>query len=94
MPINTDVSGYPKSYGEPVFVPNPTPAEGHVYHHSDKSGLGVNVKVEKNTKGYNWEVTVTSASSVAEALMVLNDAETSLQAMYGATPPTVEKTEK
>ena len=60
----------------------------HIYHHNDAVGFSVNVKIEKNSKGYNWEVTVVGASSVAQALMVMNEAEKSLQAMYGTPQPT------
>ena len=31
--------------------------EQHVYHHYDNDGARINVKVEKNTKGYNYEAT-------------------------------------
>jgi hypothetical protein len=55
----------------------------HVYHHNDNDGPKVNVKAEKNSKGYNWEATVTGARSVDEALDMLQEAETGLKAMYG-----------
>lgn len=57
--------------------------EQHVYHHNVSDGPKVNVKVEKNSRGYNFEVTVTGASSVDEALKVVVDAETKLKAAYG-----------
>lgn len=54
----------------------------HVYHHSDSDGARINVKVEKNTKGFNYEATVTGAKSVDEAIGLLKDAENKLQAAY------------
>lgn len=60
-----------------------TPMEQHIYHHSDKSGPTVSVKTEKNTKGYNWEASVSGASSVEEALDLLEKAEKGLRALYG-----------
>lgn len=54
----------------------------HIYHHNDSDGARVNVKVEKNTKGYNYEATVTGAKSVDEAMALLNDAVAKLKATY------------
>lgn len=67
--------------------------EQHIYHHSDSDGARINVKVEKNTKGFNYEATVTGAKSVDEAIALLRDAQAQLQATFGApetqtpTPP-------
>ena len=55
----------------------------HIYHHSDTDGPRINVKVEKNTKGFNYEVTVTGAKTVDEALSLLKDAQQKLQAEFG-----------
>lgn len=42
--------------------------EQHVYHHYDKDVKPTfNVKIEKNSKGYNWEITVIGVSSNKEA---------------------------
>lgn len=46
--------------------------EQHVYHHYDNDGARINVKVEKNTKGYNYEATVTGAKNDEEALEILD----------------------
>lgn len=64
----------------------------HVYHHSDNDGPKVYVKVEKNSKGYNWEATVTGVRSVDEALDMLQEAETGLKAMYGEAVSDKSKT--
>lgn len=39
----------------------------------------LNVKLEKNSKGYNYEVTVTGAASVDEAIFLLKDAKEKLE---------------
>jgi len=56
----------------------------HIYHHSDSDGPRVNVKAEKNTKGFNYEATVTGAKTVEEAMLILVEATTELQKIYGA----------
>lgn len=60
--------------------------EQHVYHHSDSDGPRVNVKVESNSRGFNYEATVTGAVSVEQAISMLKDAETKLQELYGKKP--------
>jgi hypothetical protein len=57
--------------------------EQHVYHHTESS---VNVKVEKNSNGFNYEVSVHDAKTVDEAMAILKDAEGKLKAQYGETP--------
>lgn len=59
------------------------PAEQHIYHHYDNDGAKINVKVERNSKGYNWEVTVMGASTIAEACKLLYQAEQELQTKFG-----------
>lgn len=61
------------------------PNAQHVYHHNISDGPKVNVKVEKNSRGYNFEVTVTGAASVEDALAMVRDAQAKLAAEYGAT---------
>jgi hypothetical protein len=58
--------------------------EQHIYHHSDSDGVRINVKVEKNTKGFNYEATVTGAKTVEEAMLALKDAQYRLEEQYGA----------
>ena len=60
----------------------------HVYHHSADEGAKINAKVERNSKGYNWEVTVTGASSPDEALALIEEAEAKLKARFGT--PAIE----
>jgi hypothetical protein len=57
--------------------------EQHIYHHSDNDGARINVKVEKNTKGFNYEATVTGAKTVDEAIALLKEAQGKLQAEFG-----------
>jgi hypothetical protein len=65
------------------MAPGETMDEQHIYHHSDNDGARINVKVEKNTKGFNYEATVTGAKSVDEALSLLKEVQQKLQAEYG-----------
>jgi hypothetical protein len=57
--------------------------EQHVYHHYDNDGAKINVKVEHNSRGNNWEATVTGASTITEACRLLFQAEQELQKQYG-----------
>lgn len=57
--------------------------EQHIYHHYDNDGVRITVKVEKNTKGFNYEASVTGAKTVEEALATLKEAQAKLQATYG-----------
>lgn len=59
------------------------PAEAHIYHHRDDDGPRINVAVEKNSKGYNWTVTVTSARDLDQALRIIGDAEQRLRDHFG-----------
>jgi hypothetical protein len=60
--------------------------EQHIYHHSDSDGVRINVKVEKNTKGFNYEATVTGAKTVEDAMTALKSAQAALEAQFGAQP--------
>ena len=57
--------------------------EQHVYHHYDNDGARINVKVEKNTKGFNYEATVTGAKTVEEAVALLKEAQRKLHLEFG-----------
>lgn len=59
------------------------PNEQHIYHHSDGDGPRITVKVERNSRGFNYEAAVSGARTVDEALALLRDAEAKLQAAYG-----------
>ena len=56
----------------------------NIYHHYDNDGVRINVSVEKNTKGFNYNATVTGAKSVEEAMKALIEAQSALEAKYGA----------
>jgi len=56
--------------------------EQHVYHHQDADGPHINVKVERNSRGYNYEATVTGAKTVKEAVALLKDAIDQLRSTY------------
>lgn len=55
----------------------------HVFHHSDISNPTITLKAIKNTKGYNWEVGVHGAWSVDQAMSLMKDAESQMNAIYG-----------
>ena len=57
--------------------------EQHIYNHFDTE-VRLNVKVEKNTKGYSWEATVIGATSVDQAMNLLRQLEDELKKTYGA----------
>lgn len=57
--------------------------EQHVYHHNDNDGPRINVKVEKNSRGFNYEAGVQGCSTVEEAMALLRDAEAQLANAYG-----------
>jgi hypothetical protein len=56
--------------------------ESHVYHHNDAAPR-IDVKVERNSRGYNYEAKVSGASSVDEAMSFLGEAERALKSRYG-----------
>lgn len=64
--------------------------EQHIYHHYDNDGARINVKVEKNTKGFNYEATVTGAKTVEEALAILTNAQQALEKEYSQPVPIVK----
>ena len=59
--------------------------EQHVFYHNDSDGPRVSVKVEKNSKGFNFEAHIQNAKTVDEAMALLKDATDKLAAGYGAT---------
>lgn len=59
--------------------------ETHVYHHNDEKPR-ISVKAEKNTKGYNYEASVTGCESVEQAMAMLDQVMQSLARTYGAQP--------
>jgi hypothetical protein len=61
--------------------------EQHIYHHSDSDGVRINVNVEKNTNGFNYEAIVTGAKTVDEAMTYLKAAQTALESKYGTALP-------
>jgi hypothetical protein len=56
--------------------------EQHVYHHNDSDGPRVNVKVEKNSKGFNYEAHIQGAKTPEEALNLLHTTIAALKAEY------------
>ena len=54
----------------------------HIYHHSEEIPR-ISVKVEKNSRGYNWEVSISTAKTIEEAISLLKEAERKLAASFG-----------
>lgn len=54
----------------------------HVVHAYGKSPEPIRVKVEKNSKGYNWEISVTGAD-LDDIFRKIDTAEERLQQKYG-----------
>lgn len=56
--------------------------EQHIYQHADSTPR-ISVKVEKNTKGYNWEAGISNAINVEDAMALLQIVTQSLERVYG-----------
>ncbi len=58
--------------------------EVHYYHHydNDPAPAKVNAKVEQNSRGMNYEVTVTGASTPEEAARLAKEAMQRLKAEF------------
>ena len=58
--------------------------EVHHYHHMEKQEPHVIVKLIKNTKGYNWELSVSGDGlTTEEAMNMMDEANERMNAMYG-----------
>lgn len=55
----------------------------HIYHHYEKAQPSITLKVEKNTKGFNYEAAVSGCSGVAEAMALIEQAIGELEARFG-----------
>jgi len=57
--------------------------EQHIYNHFLNDHVRVSVRVEKNSRGYTYEVNVTGAEGVQQAIDLLDDAMRELRVRYG-----------
>lgn len=74
----------PRKTVPPANASTPAATEQHVYYHEDRAySPFVGVKIERNSKGYNWEVSVGGSPDVDTAIALLRDAEDKLRARYG-----------
>jgi hypothetical protein len=64
--------------------------EQHIYHHAQQVEMRVNATVEKNSKGYNYSVTVVNASCTEEAMDAINATMYDLAEQYGAEEMTAK----
>lgn len=65
--------------------------EQHIFHHSDTDGVRVNMSIEKNSRGFNYSVTVVGAKTVEEGMRALQEAEAALKAEYGISAEVAQK---
>lgn len=57
--------------------------EQHIYHHYDNDGVRITVKAERNSRGVNYEASVSGAKTVEEAMSALKSAQQELELTYG-----------
>lgn len=57
--------------------------DSHVYYHNEPSEPTVSVKAERNSRGVNWEASVSGANSVAQAMELLDEARRELEHRFG-----------
>lgn len=62
----------------------------HIYHHNDNDGLRINTSIERNSRGFNYSVTIVGAKTVMEAMQALEDAEKALKEKYGSNTSEVK----
>ena len=62
----------------------------NIYHHYDNDGLRINMSIEKNSRGFNYSVTIVGAKSVVEAMGALKEAEATLKAKYGSDNASID----
>lgn len=62
---------------------DPTPTQYHQWLDKEPT---MNVKVEKNSRGFNYEATVLGARSVEEAVALLAALTAKLAEEFGGTP--------
>lgn len=55
----------------------------HHIHHSEPTTPHISVKAEKNSKGVNWEVSVSGCKSVFEAMDLLDTATADMEKRLG-----------
>jgi len=56
--------------------------EQHIYYHTANDKPRLSVKAEKNSKGYNFEASVSNAENVEEAMKLLAELTSALEAKY------------
>ncbi len=61
----------------------PWPAEPQPAASASGASPLIYLKVEKNSKGFNWEISVTGADSLVQALVLLDAGVAELSARYG-----------
>lgn len=64
---------------QPMFEFTPGLEEVHHYHHRDNDGPKVSVKLERNSKGFNYEISVTGARDVVEWSDLLQESKAQIE---------------
>ena len=54
----------------------------HHFYHNDLRNPTISVKIERNSKGYNFEASISGANSTAEALELLDTMVAALEERY------------
>jgi len=57
------------------------PVQHHVHTWADQ-GPKIDIKAERNSRGYNWEIKVSGAKSTDEAIAMLAEADAKLKAKF------------
>lgn len=58
------------------------PSPQHVVHHYEAAPRKVSIKLDRNSRGYTWEVSY-ACDTLDEALTVIREANARLEAEYG-----------
>jgi hypothetical protein len=60
-------------------------SENIIHTHKEVITPHVNMKIERNSRGVNYSVTVEGAETVDEALKIITDGEAKLKAQFGSS---------
>lgn len=55
----------------------------HLFYHFAELPPRVNLHIEKNSRGINWEVTILNATSTEEGIKLLEEARQKMAELYG-----------
>jgi hypothetical protein len=61
-------------------------SDEHIYRHEDETPR-ISMKVERNSRGYNWECGVSNCIDADAAIALLKAAEAKLKMQWDTVPP-------